>query len=516
MRRTLLLIILAGLICACQAIDTVLTELGTEIVAYDESIRINNCGGKAESKQTAERTFSSTIESSTSITAGYKQIIEGELAAKYGQYREAKKTHEIVAPPGTNMEFKLRWTENEYSGDATINEKNGTYRIRVPISVEQISAIDNGCTNHLGVQPAQPLVEMPSLSPDTDNTDIEIQVGPYWGWRNEFNAETLMLNILTNGQCLENIVVIVDDENLIASRIVDRGDLHFQEDTITFAGTAGMSCNYTVGTNVVRPKRYFSVPGTTYGVNLPPKTPYEWCYQSPINSWSQCGVESIDDCDDRYFVQEIANPGQEFTYTRCPIGEIKYSIQVDDLLTQIVLECPSLERRQIGFSKNKELSDGEMLPTYDSEQFSSFPGCKVEITVVNTIADQSGYTIRQEIIGNVASSQQSLAANCFVIDDIPNLDNHQAYIDWFNRIFERSVPQQIRREPATGQYTPGTYLVLGTLWSEYNGRLELLGPNSALGDTSQQITGVAKWVVVSGDGVLGGSGGRAFPICELK
>jgi len=109
-------------------------------------------------------------------------------------------------------------------------------------------------------------------------------------------------------------------------------------------------------------------------------------------------------CDTRFFVRESAGEGTGKTYIRCPVGEVEYSIQTDDLLTEIALECPDSGRQSISFAKNEQLSEGEELPTFDSARFTSYPGCKVYITIVNTIADQMGYTIREEVVRTQVSA----------------------------------------------------------------------------------------------------------------
>ena len=103
-------------------------------------------------------------------------------------------------------------------------------------------------------------------------------------------------------------------------------------------------------------------------------------------------------CDTRLFVRESAAQGTEKTYIRCPVGEIVYSIQTDDLLTAISLRCPGSTPKPIGFHKNEQLSANEQLATFDSDRFISLTGCQVYITIANSLADQTGYWIRQEVV----------------------------------------------------------------------------------------------------------------------
>lgn len=122
-----------------------LVEFSKNTVVYDEIIRINNCGGKGDSEQTASRQFATTIEFGAGVSAGYQSIVQGNLSAKYSEYRNTSKSQRLVAPPGTNMEFVLRWSDDVRAGNIQVNGKSGRYEVRIPISVEQISSRDLGC-----------------------------------------------------------------------------------------------------------------------------------------------------------------------------------------------------------------------------------------------------------------------------------------------------------------------------------------------------------------------------------
>ncbi|MEM4204144.1 MAG: family 16 glycoside hydrolase [Candidatus Methanomethylicaceae archaeon] len=122
-----------------------LVEISKNTVVYDEIVRINNCGGKGDSDHTATREFATTIEFGAGISAGYKSVVEGNIAAKYSEYRTTSKSLRVVAPPGTNMEFVLRWSDDVRAGNVQVNGKSGTYEVRIPVSVEQISSRDLGC-----------------------------------------------------------------------------------------------------------------------------------------------------------------------------------------------------------------------------------------------------------------------------------------------------------------------------------------------------------------------------------
>ena len=130
-------------------------EISKNTVVYDEIIRINNCGGKGDSEQTVTREFATSVEFGTGVSAGYQSVVQGTLSAKYSEYRNTSKSQRLVAPPGTNMEFVLRWSDDVRVGNVQVNGKAGTYEVRVPISVNQISSRDLGCGVILSPSPDQ-------------------------------------------------------------------------------------------------------------------------------------------------------------------------------------------------------------------------------------------------------------------------------------------------------------------------------------------------------------------------
>jgi hypothetical protein len=149
------LLIAPILLSGCGNSPTVqVNELGNSTVSYDETIHINNCGGKADSEQTASRSFATSIEGGAEISAGYQSIVEGSVSAKYSQYRNVTKSQKLTAPPATNMEFILKWSEDVHSGNVTVNGATGNYEVRIPVSVEQTSSQDLGCGGIVQVQPS--------------------------------------------------------------------------------------------------------------------------------------------------------------------------------------------------------------------------------------------------------------------------------------------------------------------------------------------------------------------------
>jgi len=157
-------ILLASLLlsgCASNP-DVQVVELSRNTVVYDEIVRINNCGGKGDSEQIASQEFKTTIELGAGGGADY-QFVEANLSAKYSEARSTSKSQRLVAPPGTNMEFVLRWSYDVRAGNVQVNGKSGTYEVRIPVSVEQISSRDLGCgseqqANQPIVTPIQPTI----------------------------------------------------------------------------------------------------------------------------------------------------------------------------------------------------------------------------------------------------------------------------------------------------------------------------------------------------------------------
>lgn len=158
-----------------------LVEISQNTVVYDEIIRLNNCGGKGDSEQTATREFATSVEFGTGVSAGYQSVVQGTLSAKYSEHRNTSKSQRLVAPPGTNMEFVLRWSDDVRAGNVQVNRKSGTYEVRIPISVEQISSRDLGCGVVSSPSPNQttpPSTQQTMLtSPSTKSPNEYVEVG---------------------------------------------------------------------------------------------------------------------------------------------------------------------------------------------------------------------------------------------------------------------------------------------------------------------------------------------------
>lgn len=178
----LLAIISIVILTSCSSNPNVqITELSTDTQSYDETVHINNCGGMADSQQTASRSFATTIEGGAEIKAGYQQIIEGGISAKYSQYESISKSQQVTAPAGTNMEFNLRWSEEVRAGNVTVDGTSGSYTVRIPIAVEQVGSRNLGCDNSQVQQPT-PVQVNPTAAPQIQPTTVSNDAIKYDGW----------------------------------------------------------------------------------------------------------------------------------------------------------------------------------------------------------------------------------------------------------------------------------------------------------------------------------------------
>jgi hypothetical protein len=154
--------------------DVILNEIIVEQEAFEEVIHMNNCGGAADSEQTVTRTFSTNLDIGAEISAGYHGLIEGRLSAMYGQQREVAKSVRLIAPPGTDMQFLLRWSENVHAGSVSVDGGDGEYSVRVPIGVEQVSSENLTCSTSEQAQTEPDLYLSPSPTSASAETHPEV------------------------------------------------------------------------------------------------------------------------------------------------------------------------------------------------------------------------------------------------------------------------------------------------------------------------------------------------------
>ena len=115
---------------------------------FFEKVHLNNCGGKADVKQVAERSREIRIEGEVEIGV-QAQVVEGKVGTRYFEGQQSKKSIELVAASATNMEFFIAWTDRSWTGNIIANgvKSNATYKVNVPVSVELVNTSDLGCGN---------------------------------------------------------------------------------------------------------------------------------------------------------------------------------------------------------------------------------------------------------------------------------------------------------------------------------------------------------------------------------
>ena len=147
-------LVLAGCDTNAGTVNVSVNETSAEITEVtQETIYMNNCGGKGDAKQTAKKSKSVNVEYAGSLGID-KVVINGEVSAKYGEINENTKEMELIAPAGTNMEIVIEWIEKTWLGFVTAQGKDeqANYKVSVPISVSLVSSRDLGCPS-TGTQP---------------------------------------------------------------------------------------------------------------------------------------------------------------------------------------------------------------------------------------------------------------------------------------------------------------------------------------------------------------------------
>jgi len=205
----LVLLLLNG--CASNP-DVQLVELSKNTVVYDEIVRINNCGGKGDSEQIASRDFATTIEFGAGVSAGYQSIVQGNLFAKYSEYRNTSKSQRLVAPPGTNMEFVLRWSDDMRAGNVQVNGKSGTYEVRIPVSVEQVSSRDLGCGSGIQILPST--TKQPTVTPPSAGKEKILSIGTLEQILRETSSERVEITLgKLRELCNRSVIICYDNPN---------------------------------------------------------------------------------------------------------------------------------------------------------------------------------------------------------------------------------------------------------------------------------------------------------------
>lgn len=140
-----------------QVTETSVGPSGREL----ETIRLNNCDGKADTTQVVERGQTVQIEGGAQLGVSI-EVIQAAVTGKYSKGFSYKKSQMLTAPPRTNMEFTLEWTMEDRVGtvarDGQTTAKAG-YRYIIPTYVQIRSQKDLGCAGS-----SQPTLPAPSAS----------------------------------------------------------------------------------------------------------------------------------------------------------------------------------------------------------------------------------------------------------------------------------------------------------------------------------------------------------------
>jgi hypothetical protein len=67
------------------------------------------------------------------------------VSGKYGAEQGKTQSQLLKAPPGTDMEFILKWSEEVHTGKISAGSNIGKYSVHIPLTVELVSSRDLGC-----------------------------------------------------------------------------------------------------------------------------------------------------------------------------------------------------------------------------------------------------------------------------------------------------------------------------------------------------------------------------------
>lgn len=124
-----------------------------------------------------------------------------------------------------------------------------------------------------------------SATGDTAPSARQVQVGPYRDFRSELQAETLLLNVVTEGhKCMPLISLNVDDTAYTAIPMSVGEPQSRNEYIPTFGSAGGTSCNYVIQADrPIVPRNYIRIPSATAGIDMP-----GWCYNRQDKAWTPC------------------------------------------------------------------------------------------------------------------------------------------------------------------------------------------------------------------------------------
>jgi hypothetical protein len=239
-------------------------ENGASTNTVAEPIYLNNCGNSSSVEQVSERSQTISIEGTAELGVSI-DFIKASVAGKYTTSKSIRKSHTVTASPDTNMKFILLWTEQINQGTVTVEgySKQATYRVNVPISVEQASAEKLSCPNSPASQTSSenatkvptarvPPTSIPTQTPvqDTPNGTI-LEPGMAWyknGKSIRLNDYGLTQYAVANSEAVQIEWIVENISNHDIS-------IKFTEDSFDAKNSVGERASY---------KRFYQLP---YGGN---------------------------------------------------------------------------------------------------------------------------------------------------------------------------------------------------------------------------------------------------------
>jgi hypothetical protein len=140
------LVVTVLLLNSCNSPDIQVLEVDSKSISSTETVHMNNCGGKDSSEQTAQRNFAVGLELNPQSKVDYTAI-ENIVTGKYGVDKDTTRSQLLKAPPGTDMEFILKWSEEVHNGNVSADVIIGKYSVHTPLTVELVSSRDLGCAS---------------------------------------------------------------------------------------------------------------------------------------------------------------------------------------------------------------------------------------------------------------------------------------------------------------------------------------------------------------------------------
>lgn len=262
LRNILIVIFSAVLLSSCGGLtspsgssETTPLQVNETVSATDtvtEPIYLNNCGNSAQAEQISERSQTVSVEGAAQIGVSI-EFVQASVSGQYITSNSVKKSQTVIASPRTNMKFVLLWTEKINEGVVGIDGRAGqaSYRVRVPISVEQVSADDLGCSDNSTDQttgeiipesPAQVVMPTATLLPVPAPTASGPSIAASDTWSQDgidvfldqlkLNSDGISGYVVVNNQTGQSLMFSVDSRNFaLTDNLGNTGDVYLRNRT---------------------------------------------------------------------------------------------------------------------------------------------------------------------------------------------------------------------------------------------------------------------------------------------